>query len=221
MDDHDSRRATAEYYEANAGAFDARTRDRDMTAEYEAYLALVPGGGRILDAGCGPGRDALAFSRRGYQVTALDASAAMVALASERLGFPALQIPFDRIEYRETFDGVWACASLLHVSKAGMPGVLARLHRALRPGGVLYASVKRGPREEFREGRWFNDYEEATLSALFQGAEWKLLRVWANEEIRPHKRVEWVNVLAQRARQRRASTGPSGPPDPRTPEAAR
>lgn len=198
-DTFDPRRATAEYYEANAGAFDARTRHRDMTAEYDAFLALVPKGGRILDAGCGAGRDALAFSQLGYRVTAIDASAAMVALASERLGFPALRIPFNDVDYDGEFDGVWACASLLHVSKADMPGVLERLRRALKPAGVFYASVKRGPREEFREGRWFNDYEEEGLAILFQDPGWKLLRVWPTEEVRPDKHVSWVNVLALRA----------------------
>jgi SAM-dependent methyltransferase len=195
----DPRRATAEYYEANAGAFDARTRHRNMTAEYDAFLALVPKGGRILDAGCGAGRDALAFSQLGYRVTAIDASAAMVALASERLGFPALRIPFNDVDYEGEFDAVWACASLLHVSKADMPGVLERLRRALKPAGVFYGSVKRGPREEFREGRWFNDYEEEGLAVLFQDAGWKLLRVWPTEEARPDKHVSWVNVLALRS----------------------
>lgn len=197
-DTPDSARETADYYEANAGAFDARTRHRDLTAEYDAFLALVPAGGRILDAGCGPGRDALAFSQMGYRVTAVDASAAMVALASERLGFAALRIPFGEIEYQAEFDGVWACASLLHVPKADMPGVLARLRRALKPGGVLYASFKRGPREEFREGRWFNDYEEDTLAALFDAKEWRNLRVWGTVEARGDRTVAWVNVLAQR-----------------------
>ena len=195
----DRKRATGEYYDANAAAFDARTRSRDLRAEYDAFLALVPPGGSILDAGCGPGRDALFFSQLGYHVTAIDASAAMVALASQRLGFAAQQIPFDRIDYSGEFDGVWACASLLHVPKAEMPGVLARLQRALKPGGVLYGSVKRGPREEFREGRWFNDYEEGSFAALFEADGWKLVRVWASDEIRPEKRVLWVNALARRS----------------------
>lgn len=194
----DPSRATAAYYEANAGAYDARTRDRDMTADYEAFLSLVPPGGRILDAGCGPGRDAAAFSKRGYRVTAIDASLAMVALASERLGFPALRIPFTAIAYEQEFDGLWACASLLHVPKREMPGVIDRLRRALKPGGVLYASFKYGTAEEFREGRWFNDYDEHALAALFAPGAWKLLRTWASEEIRPNRRVTWVNTLARR-----------------------
>jgi SAM-dependent methyltransferase len=189
---------TRTYYEQNADAFDARTRDRDLIDEYQAFLSLVPAGGRILDAGCGPGRDALAFSRRGYRVTAIDASAAMVALASERLGVPALQIPFERIAYQHEFDGVWACASLLHVPKAEMADAIARLHRALKPRGTFFASFKRGPGEELREGRWFNDYEEDTLAALFAPDAWTLLRVWSTNAVGPNRTVAWVNVLARR-----------------------
>jgi SAM-dependent methyltransferase len=189
---------TVGYYDENARAFDARTAARDMTSEYDEYLRRIPKSGRILDVGCGPGRDALAFKTMGYSVTAIDASAVMVALASERLGYPALQIPFDEISYADEFDGIWACASLLHVTKRDMPNVLERLCRALKPGGVLYASFKRGPREEFREGRWFNDYEEDSLRPLFAPDVWNVIRVWPTDEVRPNRRVAWINVLAQK-----------------------
>jgi SAM-dependent methyltransferase len=198
-DRSDLLRATSTYYEENANAFDARTCHRDLSAEYREFLALVPPGGRILDAGCGPGRDSAAFAGMGYRVTATDASAAMVALATGRLGFAAQQVSFGDLAYDQEFDGVWACASLLHVAKDEMPGVLVRLHRALEPGGVLYASFKRGRREEFREGRWFNDYEEDTLAGLFLPDRWRLVRVWPTDEVRPEKLVAWVNVLALRA----------------------
>jgi SAM-dependent methyltransferase len=196
----DALAATARYYEENAGAFEARTRDVEMAALYEPFLALVPAGGRILDAGCGPGRDALAFANAGHQVVACDASAAMVALASARLGAPALQLTFDQIEFDSEFDGIWCCASLLHVPRAEMPDILGRLHRALKPEGVLYASFKRGEVEEFREGRWFNDYTEEGLGELFvQVGGWEVLRLWSSVDMRCDRDVRWTNLRARRA----------------------
>jgi SAM-dependent methyltransferase len=195
----DALAATARYYEEQAEAFDARTRDVDMGALYEPFLAVVPAGGRILDAGCGPCRDALAFANAGHQVVACDASAAMVALASARLGAPALQLAFDQIEFDAEFDGIWCCASLLHVPRAEMPDILRRLRRALKPGGALYASFKRGEGEEFREGRWFNDYTEEALGELFeQVGGWEVLRLWPSADVRSGREVRWVNVLARR-----------------------
>jgi SAM-dependent methyltransferase len=196
----DALAATARYYEENAEAFEARTRDVDMGALYEPFLALVPAGGRILDAGCGPGRDAVAFAHAGYDVVACDASATMVALASARLGAPALPLAFDQMEFDSEFDGIWCCASLLHVPRAEMPDILRRLHRALKPGGLLYASFKRGEGEEFREGRWFNDYTELALGELFvQVGGWEVRRLWPSADVRSGREVQWVNLLATRS----------------------
>lgn len=192
-------RETAAYYEQNADAFDARTRNREMADLYAPFLARLPAGGSILDAGCGPGRDARAFADAGYAVTAADASAAMVQLASARLGRPAIHASFTELAFRDAFDGVWACASLLHVPRAELCDALARLRRALKPDGILYASFKYGAGEEFREGRWFNDYDEPSFTALIDRCGgWRLLRTWTSHEERGGRPVQWLNTLSQK-----------------------
>jgi 2-polyprenyl-3-methyl-5-hydroxy-6-metoxy-1,4-benzoquinol methylase len=137
---------TIGYYDRNAVRFAADTADLDMSALYERFLQHLPPGGRILDAGCGVGRDALAFAERGYSVTAFDASAEMVRLARERVGSRAevLHMRFEDVASQEEFDGIWACASLLHVPAADFPSVAARLAWALRPRGAWYMSFKLG-----------------------------------------------------------------------------
>ncbi len=191
-------RATERYYEERAAEFDERTVGRDMASYYDAFLPLLPKGGSILDAGCGPGRDSLVFLQRGYCVTAFDASAAAVKLASARLGQQVLRLSFRQVEFVHAFDGVWACASLLHVPRAEMPDALSRLHRALRPGGVLYACVKRGSAEELRDGRLFTDYEEDSLRCVFGASGgWTIERVWPTLEVRKDRQVRWLNVLAR------------------------
>jgi SAM-dependent methyltransferase len=133
-----------DYYEANAHSFYQSTYDIDMSSLYEPFLSLLRPGAHILDAGCGSGRDALAFLNRGYEVTALDASESMTRLASRHIGRPVLHMSFDEVRFRDHFDGVWACASLLHIPRHRMREVLERFVLALRTGGLMYASFKYG-----------------------------------------------------------------------------
>jgi SAM-dependent methyltransferase len=188
---------TLDYYDTHAEDFERRTRDRNMRPCYDRFLALLPARPRVLDAGCGPGRDSLALAARGCDVTGFDASAAMVALAAARTGRPVLHLAFQDLAFDAAFDGIWACASLLHVRRAEMPDVFARLRRALRPGGILFASFKAGPGEEFREERWFNDYDEATFRALVASATgWAEAALWRVTDDRPGREgTTWLNTL--------------------------
>jgi SAM-dependent methyltransferase len=191
---------TLSYYEANAQRFVQDTRDLDMDSIYEPFLTLLPPGARILDAGCGSGRDSRAFLERGYEVTALDASQAMVEHASRHIGRPVLHMSFDQVRFREHFDGVWACASLLHVPGHGMAEVLERLGTALKTGGVMYASFRYGEGEAIRGDRLFNDYDETNLDDLLRGRrDLGLLKVWRTTDLRPDRGdITWLNVLLQK-----------------------
>jgi SAM-dependent methyltransferase len=189
--------ATVRYYAEHAEDFAKRTKDIDMSPLYDAFLPLVPKGGAILDAGCGSGRDSEAFIERGYSVMACDASKAMVDIASARIGQPVLHLAFAQFDFDKEFDGIWACASLLHVPKSEMATTFASLHRALKPEGVLYASFKRGSGEELREGRLFNDYDEESLAAFVNDqTSWALIKLWRTDDIGQCRAgVEWVNLV--------------------------
>jgi SAM-dependent methyltransferase len=195
----DAHRVTLDYYERNAQAYDERTRGMDLSPLYDEFLPLLPTGGHILDAGCGTGRDSAAFRGRGFRVTAFDPSTAMAEIASARLGVPVLRLSFQELDFHQAFDGIWASASLLHVPKQEMPGVLQTCHDALVPGGVLYACFKKGTGEAFREGRFFNDYTESELlETLARSAAWEVLKLWETDDIRQGRaEVQWVNVLAR------------------------
>jgi SAM-dependent methyltransferase len=171
-----------------------------MEPFYERFLALVPAGGHILDAGCGPGRDALAFLRRGYRVTAIDASAELARLAAALLGQPVEVRRFQDLDYEESFDGIWACASLLHVPRGELDEVFRRLTRALRPGGVWYMSFKWGEAEEVRGGRRFTDFTEGSLRKLLAGhPQLALVETWQTQDVRAQERAQvWVNAIVQR-----------------------
>jgi SAM-dependent methyltransferase len=191
---------TLDYYAARADEFVRETLAVDMTPLYEPFLALVRPGGRVLDAGCGSGRDARAFLRRGYAVTAFDASPELARLASGVVGQPVGVLRFQDVAYEEAFDGVWACASLLHLPRAGVRDAVGRLVKALVPGGVLYVSFKRGAGEGERGGRHFTDYTADGLRTELNGcAGLAVVGVWESADVRPGREAEgWVNALARK-----------------------
>jgi SAM-dependent methyltransferase len=190
---------TIDFYNRNGDDFFSRTKDLDMTFSYEPFLALVPAGGHILDAGCGSGRDTKAFLARGYGVTAFDASETMARLASENTGLPVLHMTFDDMTFENAFDGVWTCASLLHVPHAEMDGVFQKFIRALKPGGVWYLSFKVGAGEQIRSERLFSYFTEPGLREFIgRYPALKLIQIWESADTRPEMQHErWLNAIVR------------------------
>ncbi|MEA1051868.1 class I SAM-dependent methyltransferase [Lamprobacter modestohalophilus] len=191
---------TIAHYDTEAAAFFATTVDVDMSPLYAPFLDKLALGAAILDAGCGSGRDALAFRERGFAVTAMEPSPVLAKLAEAHCGLPVVIRRFQDIDWHARFDGIWACASLLHVPMMDLPDVLARLARALRSGGVLYASFKYGRGERERGGRRFTDLDEARLAELLQQVpELELIETWVTADRRPGREDErWLNALLRR-----------------------
>ena len=186
-----------DYYDLNAAAFVEQTLNVDMSESYRKFLALLPAGGSILDAGSGSGRDAAYFISQGYQVEAFDASAEMVAATQFNAGIPAILMSFEEFAWDHQFDGIWACASLLHVKRIMLPVVLQRIAETLRDGGAMYASFKLGSDERNKAGRFFNDMDEALLAdVLDKVSDLSLYRVWISSDVRPDRSSElWLNCL--------------------------
>ncbi len=186
-----------DYYENNAKAFVEATLWVDMQLLYQRFLPLLPERAHILDAGCGSGRDAKSFIERGYQVTAFDASAEIAALAAKEIRQPVQVQRLQDIQYQHQFDGIWACASLLHVPAKELPDVFRRLACALKPNGVIYCSFKYGQGEYKKQGRRFTDMDEAGLRALV--AELEVLAIkelWVTADRRPGREHElWLNGI--------------------------
>lgn len=190
---------TNQYYEQFATEFFDRTVGANMTEIHRRFLAQLAPGGRVLDAGCGSGRDAKAFAEAGFQVTAFDASAELARLASAHCGFAVAVRCFEDVDEVDSFDGIWCCASLLHVSSAAMRSTLDRLWRALRPGGTLYVSFKHGTGERMQGGRRFTDADEPTLRQwLGRWSDLYQLDVWLTDDQRPDRTERWINALATR-----------------------
>lgn len=188
---------TLRYYAENSRKFASETAAVDFSAVQERFLALLPRGASILDFGCGSGRDTKAFLSSGFRVTAVDGSPELCALASAYTGIPVRQMLFTELDAREEFDGIWACASVLHVPPADLPDVFRRMSAALRPGGFLYVSFKYGTFAGIRNGRFFTDFTEETFSAFLQKIP-SLTPVshWISPDARPSRSAElWLNVI--------------------------
>lgn len=196
----ESTKETIGYYDTNAVGYVADTAGVEFGELQREFARRLPRGGRVLDLGCGSGRDSLAFLKAGLAVDAVDGSEQMVKAASGLTGLPVAHATFSDYEPKGPYDGIWACSSLLHVPAAQLADVIAKYARALAPGGTFYLSFKLGAHGGMRGGRWFTDLDEPALRALI--AEVPRLRVDRIEitgDARPGRSDEkWLNAWCVR-----------------------
>ena len=187
---------TIGYYNKHAEEFIALTFDVDMESLYQPFLAELPEGARILDVGCGSGRDTLAFKDKGYQVEGIDYSAELVKKAKELTGIEVRQQSFYELNESEKYDGIWACASLLHCDRDCLPEVIGRIFKALKPKGVCYMSFKYGNGDRQKEGRQFTDLDEEQAKALRKEFNYvQKIKQWITIDQRPDRQEKWLNLL--------------------------
>lgn len=191
---------TIGYYDANATGFVAGTANVEFGALQHEFARRLPEGGRILDLGCGSGRDSLAFLKAGFAVDAVDGSVQMVKAASELTGLPVVHALFTDYEPEGLYDGIWACSSLLHVPVAELADVIAKYARALVPGDTFYLSFKLGNHDGMRNGRWFTDLDEPVFRDLVaEIPELRIERIDVTSDVRPGRADEkWLNVWCVR-----------------------
>lgn len=190
---------TLNYYNENAEEFFTSTKDANMAELYKVFTSYLPLGGKILDLGCGSGRDSKHFIEMGYEITAIDGSKELCELASEYIGGEVLYMDFSEMDYDEQFDGVWACASLLHVDRKSIEGILKKVHRSIKSSGVMYASFKEGTKEREHNGRFFNDYTKETLAPLLESCGFIVEKMFITGDVRENRVSEkWVNVIARK-----------------------
>ena len=190
---------TIDYYNKNAESFIAGTLHADMSDTRERFLRYVKPKGKVLDAGCGSGRDALAFLKAGYTVHAFDASEEICRIAETIIGIPVECRTFETLSGKAKYDGIWACASLLHVDGSHLPDVMVRLKKLLKDGGILYASFKEGSSERTRDGRLFHDMTEDSCRSLFREAGLNILEVFQSDDVREGREAEkWINIIGRK-----------------------
>lgn len=194
--------STLAYYNQNAADFFSNTVHVDMSILHDRFLSTVNPGGMILDAGCGSGRDTQAFLGRGFRVAAFDASPELARMASEHTGINIEVRHFSEVREQSCYDGIWACASLLHLPQLEIPVALSRLWAALKPGGTFYLSFKLGNGERVQNGRHFTDANEVQLRGWLDDLPDLLgVECWLSTDQRPGRDEQWLNAIILRAPQ--------------------
>ncbi len=187
---------TLDDYRANAEAFREGTRDHDVSQNIEALLRNIRGEPpfRILDLGCGPGRDLKTFTSLGHIAVGLDGAEPFVRMARADSGCEVLHQDFLRLDLpAEAFDGIFANAVLFHLPSREIGAVLLKLHAALRGGGVLFSSNPRGNNQEgwsgSRYGTW---YDWPAWRELLRSAGFIELEHYYRPEGLPRERQPWL-----------------------------
>lgn len=210
----ESEEKTLRYYQDHAEAFCENTESVPFDPIRLRFEKKLPAGSRILDFGCGSGRDALAFDQNGFRVTALDGTKAFTERLQSR-GIQTILSDFASFEFPETYEGIWACASLLHLEKPNLELVVSRIFSNLEPGGVFYCSMKKkqdqssqqenkdgSPKSadgEFRHGRFFLDQTAASLRQILMDAGFPQegIELFETEDARPEQKGKfWINAIA-------------------------
>lgn len=193
--------SSVEYYNKNAAEFYQRSVGIDMSPAYEKFLSQLPSKAHILDAGCGIGRDAKYFKEKGYEVTAFDASKEMVNLCNQEMGISAIQLSFQDMVFDQNFDGIWACASLLHVAYEETRDIFSKIRHALKPKGIFYASYKYGTQKMSVKDRDFYNMNETIILPYLKGL-FDVINIWESastiKHVAPSPSDSWLNVLCRR-----------------------
>lgn len=201
--------ATLDYYQTHAQDFFEQTFNVDMQDLYQPFLTHLPishlsNQHKILDVGCGSGRDSLFFAKQGFEVTAIDGSQKLIDLAKNQTSTIHWQcLDFYQIKnqnWQNKFIGIWACASLLHLPFDDLPSVINNLMQMLTPNGIFYASFKYGNTEQEKEGRFFCDMNEQRWRDIFLQLENAILiQNWQTKDKRTDREEIWLNCLFKKS----------------------
>lgn len=191
---------TLNYYNQNADSFIQGTVSVDFSQVQDKFLERLNEGDYILDFGCGSGRDTKYFLKKGMVVDAIDGSVNLCKLASEYTGIKVRNILFQELDEQEKYDGIWACASILHLSKKELSVVLDKMIAALKKNGIIYTSFKYGDFEGERNGRYFTDFTDKSFKEFIENvADVEIVEYWITGDVRQGRGEEkWFNIILQK-----------------------
>ena len=190
--------STIDYYNTNAEQYYWSTVDVDFEHLRKKFVSYMPENARIIDLGCGSGRDVKAFCDMGYQTIGLDASEELAKIARNQLGVEVLVADMATWKAETPFDGVWCCASLLHLNENDANQFFDNLKYNLKPEGVLFMSVKEGIQTGLDEkGRLMQNYTETDLRRKIERAGLDIIEMERTVDKLGRDDFAWLNAFAR------------------------
>lgn len=190
---------TISYYEKFVDSYIDETISCNFTDIENKFCKYIKPGGNILDVGCGSGRDAKYFIDKGYQVTAFDGSVKMSRRASQYLGMPVETVLIQEYAFHEQYDGIWCCASLLHLTLSEIETFLLKTEKALREDGIVYVSFKYGAYQGIRNGRYYTDLTEESFEKIVSNLrELKVIEMFQSSDVLTNRKQQWLNVILKK-----------------------
>ena len=191
---------TIEYYNENVSKFVNDTQDVVFCATQDLFLSYLNEGDSILDFGCGSGRDTKYFLSKGYKVDATDGSEEICKVASDYTGINVKCLLFNELDEIDKYDGIWACASILHLDRDDLIDVFNRIARALKDNGILYTSFKYSEFEGMRNGRYFTDFTIESFNEFQTNIpEFIIEKKWITRDVRAGREDEkWLNLIMRK-----------------------
>ena len=187
------------YYDKNAQAFFDESVKIDLNDLYDIFLSYLEKDAYILDAGCGSGRDSKVFINKGYEVVSFDSSVELVKLASVYIGKRVKLMDFSQLDETDTYNGIWACASLIHVPENKLSGTMVLLKNALKKNGYMYLSFKYGGKDRYKDGRHFTDMNQDRINKLINKiSDFTIIKTWIAPDKRQGKTEKWFNIILKK-----------------------
>ena len=190
---------TLDYYKQNADDFVKGTVSVDFKETQDRFLKELCGK-RVLDFGCGSGRDTKYFLEAGLDVVAIDGCEELCKIASEYTGIQVKHMLFQELDEVNRYDGIWACSSILHLSKDELKKVLLKMKDALSENGIIYTSFKYGDFEGERNGRYFTNFTLEIFHDFIKNINGiEIKEYWITGDVRVGREEEkWLNLILKK-----------------------
>ncbi|MBW4793324.1 class I SAM-dependent methyltransferase [Pseudomonas tolaasii] len=191
---------TIEYYDSFAKSYDLKTFQLELTDQWNSFASMLNVGAKILDVGCGTGRDIKHFQNLGFLVDGIEPSRKMAAIARSKTNATIFSMAAEDINFIDSYDGIWACASLVHIQKALFVKTLKAILKALKSGGYLYISLKEGEGQtRLNDGRLFSYFTKSDLHEIVSTlTNASIIKSWATSDSAGRGDISWINMIIQK-----------------------
>ncbi|MCQ2914655.1 MAG: class I SAM-dependent methyltransferase [Alphaproteobacteria bacterium] len=192
---------TLEFYKKQANEFVNSTQNLEFSELQNDFISKIKPNGKILDLGCGAGRDSKAFLSKGFDVIAVDASKEMCEVASKFTNLNVINETFQSYTHNDNdLDGIWACASLLHLSKNELPSIFEKYSKMLKINGIFYASFKYGDFNGITHERYYTYLTETSFNEIIKDIHsLKVLSLKTTFDVRSDRHNEkWLNIFMEK-----------------------